>query len=95
MRATAQVACFGDDATETRLRWLGRVQKGNSGYLCRGTQRLELAGRRSRGRPMRRSMDAAKEDVKLLSVGKEDESSNVLFIQAATNILLSPLPPRA
>lgn len=35
-------------------------------------------------------MDAAKEDVKLLSVGKEDESSNVLLIQAATNILLSP-----
>lgn len=92
MRATAQVACFGDDATETRLRWLGHVQRRNSGYLCGGTQRLELAGRRSRGRPMRRSMDTAKEDVKLLSVGKEDESSNVLLIQAATDILLFPPP---
>lgn len=38
IRATAQVACFGDDATEARLRWLGHVQRRNSGYLCGGTQ---------------------------------------------------------
>ena len=41
---------------ETRLRWFGHVQRGDSEYISRRTMRLDLPGRRSRGRPKRRFM---------------------------------------
>ena len=39
--------------------------------------RLELPGRRSRGRPKRRFVDAVKEDMKLVGVREEDAGDRV------------------
>ena len=40
-------------------------------------RRLELPGRRSRGRPKRRFMDAVKEDMKIVGVRGEDAEDRV------------------
>lgn len=40
--------------------------------MCEGPLRMELAGRRRRGRLKRRFMEAAMQEVELLGVGKED-----------------------
>ena len=45
--------------------------------MYREMMRLELKGRRSRGRPKRRFMDVEKEDMKLAGVREEDEEDRV------------------
>ncbi|KAF7659468.1 hypothetical protein LDENG_00297190 [Lucifuga dentata] len=43
--------------------------------------RLELPGRRPRGRPKRRFMDAVKEDMKLVGVREEEAEDRVRWRQ--------------
>ncbi|KAF7645989.1 hypothetical protein LDENG_00195280 [Lucifuga dentata] len=43
--------------------------------------RLELPGKRSRGRPKRRFMDVAKEDMKLVGVREEEAEDRVRWRQ--------------
>ncbi|KAF7641470.1 hypothetical protein LDENG_00280470 [Lucifuga dentata] len=43
--------------------------------------RLELPGRRPRGRPKRRFMDAVKEDMKLVDVREEEAEDRVRWRQ--------------
>ena len=43
----------------------------HSEYIGRKMLRLELPGRRARGRPKRRFMDVVKEDMKLVGVREE------------------------
>ncbi|KAF7642981.1 hypothetical protein LDENG_00246950 [Lucifuga dentata] len=64
IRGTAHVRCFGDKVREARLRWFGHVQRRDSEHIGRRMLRLELPGRRPRGRPKRRFMDVVKEDMK-------------------------------
>ena len=75
----AHVRCFVEKFRETRLRWFGHVQRRDSEYIGRSMMRLELPGRRSRGRSKRRFMDEVKEDMKLFSVliKKEDTEDRV------------------
>ncbi|KAK2891434.1 hypothetical protein Q8A73_017099 [Channa argus] len=77
MRGTAHVRCFGDKVREARLRWFGHVQRRNCEYIGRRMLRLELPGRRSRGRPKRRFMDVVREDMKLVGVSEEDAEDRV------------------
>lgn len=65
IRARVHVRCFGDKFREAILRWFGYVQRRDSEYINRTILRLELPGRRPRGRPKRRFMDVVKEDIKL------------------------------
>ncbi|KAK2902094.1 hypothetical protein Q8A73_011840 [Channa argus] len=60
IRGTAHVRCFGDKVREARLRWFGHVQRRHCEYIGRRMLRLELPGRRSRGRPKRRFMDVVR-----------------------------------
>ena len=69
--------CFREKVRETRLRWFGHVQRRDSEYISRKMMRLELPGRRPRGRPKRRFMDVVKEDMKLVGVRDEDEEDRV------------------
>ncbi|KAK2875054.1 hypothetical protein Q8A73_024333, partial [Channa argus] len=77
IRGTAHVRCFGDKVREARLRWFGHVQRRNCEYIGRRMLRLELPGRRSRGRPKRRFMDVVREDMKLVGVREEDAEDRV------------------
>ena len=77
IRGTAHVRCFGEKVRETRLRWFGHVQRRDSEYISRRMMRLELPGRRSRGRPKRRFMDAVKEDMKLVGAREVDPEDRV------------------
>uniref|UniRef100_A0A3B3BTI6 ribonuclease H n=1 Tax=Oryzias melastigma TaxID=30732 RepID=A0A3B3BTI6_ORYME len=72
IRGTAHVRGFGDKVREARLRWFGHVQRRDSEYIGRRMLSLELPGKRSRGRPKRRFMDAVNEDMKVAGVRVED-----------------------
>jgi hypothetical protein len=51
IRGTAQVGWFGDKAREARLRWIGHVWRREDGYIARRMLKMELPGKRKRGRP--------------------------------------------
>ncbi|KAF7658937.1 hypothetical protein LDENG_00005840 [Lucifuga dentata] len=81
IRGTAHVRCFGDKVREARLRWFGHVQRRDSEHIGRRMLRLELPGRRPRGRPKRRFMDVVKEDMKLVGMREEEAEDRVRWRQ--------------
>ena len=72
IRGTAKVGKFGDRAREARLRWFGHVQRRNDEYVGRKVLEMALPGRRRRGRPKRRFMDAVREDMSMVGVVEDD-----------------------
>lgn len=71
MRGAAQVEPFGDKVIEARLRWLGHIQMREGGYVGQRMIKMELPGRKKRGRPERRLNDVA-EDMQIVGVTEED-----------------------
>ena len=69
IRGTAQVGKFEDKTREARLRWYGHLRRKYDEYIGR---RMELPGKRKRGRPKRRFMDVVKEDMPEVEVTEED-----------------------
>ena len=63
IRGMAHIDWFGCRLRESRLRWFGHVQRRDEDYVGKRTMRIELPGRRRRGRPKRRYMDMVKEDL--------------------------------
>ena len=72
IRGTAQVGKFGDKIREARLRWYGHLRRKDDCYIGRRMLRMELPGKRKRGRPKRRFMDVVKEDMAEVEVTEED-----------------------
>ena len=72
IRGTAQVGKFGEKTREARLRWYGHIRRKDDGYIGRRMLRMELPGKRKRGRPKRRFMDVVKEDMAEVEVTEED-----------------------
>ena len=72
IRGTAQVGKFGEKTREARLRWYGHLRRKDDGYIGRRMLRMELPGKRKRGRPKRRCMDVVKEDMAEVEVTEED-----------------------
>ena len=72
IRGTAQVGKFGEKTREARLRWYGHLRRKDDGYIGRRMLRMELPGKRKRGRPKRRFMDVVKEDMAKVEVTEED-----------------------
>ena len=72
IRGTAQVGKFGEKTREARLRWYGHLRRKDDGYIGRWMLRMELPGKRKRGRPKRRFMDVVKEDMAEVEVTEED-----------------------
>ena len=71
IRGTAQVGKFGDKTREARLRWYGHLLRKDDGYIGRRMLRMELPGKRKRGRPKSRFMDVVKEDMAEVEVTEE------------------------
>ena len=72
IRRTAQMGRVGEKTREARLRWYGHVRGKDDGYICKRTLRMELPGKRKRGRPKRRFMDVVKEDIAEVEVTEEE-----------------------
>ena len=72
IRGTAQVGRFGDKVREARLRWFGHVHRREAEYIGRRMLKMEPPGRRRRGRPKKRFMDAVRADMRVVGVSMED-----------------------
>ena len=72
IRGTAQVGTFGEKTREAMLRWYGHLRRKDDGYIGRWMLRMELPGKRKRGRPKMRFMDVVKEDMAEVEVMEED-----------------------
>ena len=72
IRGTAQVGKFGEKTREARLIWYGHLRRKDDGYIWRRMLRMELPGKRRRGRPKRRFMGVVKEDMAEVEVTEED-----------------------
>ena len=70
---------FGEKAREARLRWYGHVLRKDDGYIGRRMLRMELPGKRKRGRPKRRFVDVVKEDMAEVEVTKEDTEDRSIW----------------
>ena len=67
IRGTAQVGRFGEKTREASLRWYGHWYG-----IWRKILRMELPGKRKRGRPKRSFMDVVNEDMAEVEVTEED-----------------------
>ena len=72
IRGTAHVGRFGEKAREARLRWFGHVRRKDEEYIGRRMLTMELPGKRKRGRPKRRYMDAVREDMAVVGATEEE-----------------------
>ena len=72
IRGTGKVKRLGDKLREARLRWYGHVKRRDAQHVCQRVLRMRLPGKRRRGRPKRRYMDAVKEDMEEVGAVEED-----------------------
>ena len=63
IRSTIKVERLGMKMREGRLRWYGHVMRRDQEYVGRKVMKMELPGKRRRGRPKRRFLDVVKEDM--------------------------------
>ena len=73
MRGTAKIAKLGDNIWNASLRWYGYVKSREEGYVGKTMMEMAVSGRRKRGKPRRRWMDLAREDMERVGV-KETKS---------------------
>ena len=72
VRGTAKIVILGDKFRNIRLRWYGHLKRREG---CMGKRMMEMAvpGRKKRGRPRRRWMDLAMEDMERVGAKEGDE----------------------
>jgi len=66
IRGTSKVSCLGVKMREARLRWFGHVLRRDCEYVGNRLLRMELPGKRRRGRPNRRYMDVIRGDMQAM-----------------------------
>ena len=75
IRGTVHVRRFGEKTREARLVRYGDLRRKDDGYIGRRMLRMELPGKRKRGRPKRKFMGVVKKDmaeVTQIEVTEED-----------------------
>ena len=72
IRGRAQVGRFEEKTREARLRWYGHLRRKDDGYIGRRMLRMELPGKRKRGRPKKEVYGCGKEDMAVVEVTEED-----------------------
>ena len=73
VRGTAKIAKLGNKLQNTRLRWYDHVKRREEGYVRKTMMEMAVPGRRKRGRPRRRWMDLAREDMEWVGAKEGDE----------------------
>ena len=63
IRGTVKVEQLGMKMREGRLRWYKYVMRKDQEYVGRKIMKMELPGKRRRGRPKRRFLDVVKENI--------------------------------
>ena len=63
IRSTVKVELLGMKMRDGRLRWYEHVMRRDQEYVGRKMMKMELPGKRKRGRPKRRFLDVVKEDM--------------------------------
>jgi len=82
IRGTLHVASMGNKVREARLRWYGHVRRRDVEYVGQRVLKMELPGKRKRGRPKRRYMDALVEDMKAAGVQEIDTQDRTKWKQS-------------
>ena len=72
IRSSVKVERLEMKMREGRLRWYGYVMRRDQEYVGRKMMKMELPGKRRRGRPKRRFLDVVKEDIKEVGVKEMD-----------------------
>ena len=72
-------AKIGSGAKEGRLRWYGHVMRTEAAYVAQKVLRMELSGKRKKGRPNRRFMDGVTTDMEELGLTEEDVEDRVMW----------------
>ena len=62
-----------------RLRWYGHIMRRGREYVGRRVMKMELSGKRKRGRPKRRFLDAVKEDIRKVGTKETDIENRTLW----------------
>ena len=63
VRGTAKIAKLGNKLRNARLCWSGHVKRRVEDYMGKRMMEMAVPGKRKRGRPRRRWMDLAREDM--------------------------------
>ena len=77
VRETAKIAKLGDKLRNARLRWYGHLKSREEGYVGKRMMEMAVPGGRKRGRPRRRQMDLAIEDMERAGAREKDEVDRV------------------
>ena len=72
IKSTVKVEQLGMKMREDRLSWYGHVMRRDQEYVGRKMMEMELPGKRRRGRPKRRFLDAVKEDMREVGAKETD-----------------------
>ena len=72
IRSTVKVERLGMKMREGRLRLYGHVMRKDQEYVGRKMMKMELPGKRKRGRPKRRFLDVVKEDMEEVGAKETD-----------------------
>ena len=73
VRGTEKIAKLGDKLRNARLRWYGNVKRREEGYVGKRMMELAVPGRRKRGRPRKRWINLAREDLERIGAKEGDE----------------------
>ena len=73
VRGTAKIAKLGDKLGNARLRWYEYVKRRKDGYVEKRMKKMALPGKRKRGRPKRRLINLARENMERVGAWKGDE----------------------
>ena len=79
IRGTVKVERLGMKMREGRLRWYGHIMRRDQEYVGRKVMKMELPGKRKRGRPKRRFLDVVKEDMGKVGAGEIDIKNRTVW----------------
>ena len=81
IRGTVKVERLGMKMREGRLRWYRHVMRRDKEYVGRKMVKMELPGKRKRGRPKRRFLDVVKEDMREVGAKETDLEDRTVWRQ--------------
>ena len=81
IRSTVKVERLEMKIREGRLRWYGHVMRRDQEYVERKMMKMELPGKKKRGRPKRRFLNLVKEDMREVGVKETDVEDREVWRQ--------------